>query len=693
MTIATWIVRWNEAAAHWSVAIWRSCWQGGLFALLAWLICRRLRRIPAAACYGLWWLVCLKLVVGMCPLFLPLPLLPAMSQPPPVAETSPVVALPLAATLASPTPPAQPHVPIRWTAGTRPVLSNVAWLMAGWLIVTGTLLGLSIVSLRRLLKLVRQAKPLSDPALLLIAQEAATAMALRRMPRILVTPADAGILTLGVWRPVVLLSQQSLTCCSSSELRLVLGHEFAHIRRRDAWTGLLPHLMQILFWFHPLAWLACREIDLAREAACDEQTLSALQVRSELYGRLLLKLGGRHTSWSSLCTPGVSSRFRMMQRRLAMLQQIRERSPRRQGGHQIALVCLIGAAIAAPWSLVHAQHPEPNTSMPNTSIEAPPTHAERGVDAARAYRQQDAAGNGQNGNTNIAATLVRQPAHTVSQSTTPDKTAAFAANRNILVPDPQKQIGETTIIVPSENRTVTANKASNAATPTLVTAAGRRATITRRAVPAQLDSEQRAEMRLVTINAKKTLLLAVVDELMKQAHVNYTLDSQLQNAPIGAIRLTKVPFRTALDIILKASGAGATYQVEGGVYMIVTRVESPSSSSEPVQNNRVSGAGQAASTSEPDVSITHGNMPDEPHVKLSVQNCDLATTLSLMFTRANIQYTLDPAVRNVTVTANIDQPLRIALETLLRAGGNHLTYRVENDIYAIIPKTKGDGTE
>ena len=38
--------------------------------------------------------------------------------------------------------------------------------MGGWLMATGALVGLSSISVRRLLRLVRQAEPLSDPALL-----------------------------------------------------------------------------------------------------------------------------------------------------------------------------------------------------------------------------------------------------------------------------------------------------------------------------------------------------------------------------------------------------------------------------------------------------------------------------------------------------------------------------------------------
>jgi hypothetical protein len=98
MSGAIWISRWDEVAMIWSVAMWRSCWQGGLFALVVWIGCRLWRRVPAAISYALWWLVCLKLVVGLCPLFLTLPLLQPAPQILPVAA-APQVAPPRAASL------------------------------------------------------------------------------------------------------------------------------------------------------------------------------------------------------------------------------------------------------------------------------------------------------------------------------------------------------------------------------------------------------------------------------------------------------------------------------------------------------------------------------------------------------------------------------------------------------------------
>jgi len=79
-----------------------------------------------------------------------------------------------------------------------------------------------------------------------------------------------------------------------------------------------------------------------------------------------------------------------------------------------------------------------------------------------------------------------------------------------------------------------------------------------------------------------------------------------------------------------------------------------------------------------------------PNVRLQLENADLYTALKLLFAQTKSQYTLDPALRGVFVTVSIRQPFRNALETLLRAGsqGQQLTYKLENDVYSIVPKAE-----
>lgn len=366
MSGASWIVRWNEMAVPWGAAMWRSCWQGALAATVLWLVCRRIKRIPPGLTYALWWMVCARMLVGLSPALLPLPIMPPVA---PVSESparhyegpSPVRGVLPAPTLPSSNAEELP-------AARDVTLSPLAWLMGGWLATAVVLVILSTGSMERLRRLIQRAVPLSEPQLLEHAQAAAAKSGLRAMPRLLVTQADVSVLTAGGLRPVVLLSQHTLDCCDAAEIELVLAHEFIHIKRGDSWMGLLPYIVRILFWFHPMAWAACRELSASREAACDERTILALQAHADRYGRLLLKLGVSQYSWFSLCAPGVSSHYRTLHRRLLMLEQI-QGSPRLMRGRVVLAACLVGAAVVTPWSIVRAQKPDP--SQPSSGGVAP----------------------------------------------------------------------------------------------------------------------------------------------------------------------------------------------------------------------------------------------------------------------------------------------------------------------------------
>jgi hypothetical protein len=84
----------------------------------------------------------------------------------------------------------------------------------------------------------------------------------------------ASPLTLGLLRPVILLPRGRRSW-SAEQRALILGHELAHVRRRDFLAGLVAELAVCLCWFHPLVrWLAGR-LRLEQEYAADAWVASA----------------------------------------------------------------------------------------------------------------------------------------------------------------------------------------------------------------------------------------------------------------------------------------------------------------------------------------------------------------------------------------------------------------------------------
>jgi Zn-dependent protease with chaperone function len=86
---------------------------------------------------------------------------------------------------------------------------------------------------------------------------------LREAPRVLLYPRGAYVGTLGLRRPLVVISRSLLRVLDDDELEAVLSHEVAHVRQRDYllnWVGLVARPM--LFYLPPwaVAWPVLAEV-------------------------------------------------------------------------------------------------------------------------------------------------------------------------------------------------------------------------------------------------------------------------------------------------------------------------------------------------------------------------------------------------------------------------------------------------
>ncbi|HEX4960895.1 MAG TPA: M56 family metallopeptidase [Thermoanaerobaculia bacterium] len=98
-----------------------------------------------------------------------------------------------------------------------------------------------------------------------------------------------GPVTLGALRPAILLPPRFLDDASPDEALSALGHEMAHVRRRDYAANLLCEALLLPVAFHPVVRLVRRRLAETREMACDEAVLETLLGRRS-YARSLLSL-------------------------------------------------------------------------------------------------------------------------------------------------------------------------------------------------------------------------------------------------------------------------------------------------------------------------------------------------------------------------------------------------------------------
>jgi beta-lactamase regulating signal transducer with metallopeptidase domain len=205
---------------------------------------------------------------------------PSISAAPATADSSPVAALSSVEIGAVTAITGSPH---------RPLLPDVLpWLVGAWLFGV-TLLSLRLAGGFMLLehKRRKQSGALS-PRILAICEELQLKLGLHRAIRYLQCDWLQAPAVIGWVRPVVFLPVAALTGLSELQLRAVITHELAHIRRRDAYVNLFQILAETLLFYHPAVWWLNKRIRAERELCCDEIAVSLSGSRLEYAQALTL---------------------------------------------------------------------------------------------------------------------------------------------------------------------------------------------------------------------------------------------------------------------------------------------------------------------------------------------------------------------------------------------------------------------
>src|SRR5262249_41113895 len=111
-----------------------------------------------------------------------------------------------------------------------------------------------VVQYRRVRALRHACTPLEDRRSAELLQELAGRLGLLRVPKLVTGAVGAPLLT-GVLHPLLVLPPHLAESAAESELRLVVAHELAHLKRRDLVWGWLVAVVDAVCFFHPLLWL------------------------------------------------------------------------------------------------------------------------------------------------------------------------------------------------------------------------------------------------------------------------------------------------------------------------------------------------------------------------------------------------------------------------------------------------------
>jgi beta-lactamase regulating signal transducer with metallopeptidase domain len=307
-----------EEAFRWLL---ETTWQGavtvGIILLAQFLLRNRLSR---AWRHGLWFLLVARLLMPTTPRsalsifnlakWPPPKPTAALAGPAPVWHVNPAAQLPVApAEVQGTQPPGMPAIrpetifephatislPLPQAAAAKPAVikSISASAVAAWIWAVGAIglmLRFLILNERFRRRLGRHAQ-VSDAPLTQIFKECLESLQVRQRVKLIETEEVDSPAVYGLWRKQVLLPDSLREQLSTHELRHVLLHELAHVKRRDPELNWLLAALQIIHWFNPVLWYAFARMRADRELATDDLALAHTHQQDRTsYGETILKV-------------------------------------------------------------------------------------------------------------------------------------------------------------------------------------------------------------------------------------------------------------------------------------------------------------------------------------------------------------------------------------------------------------------
>ena len=185
---------------------------------------------------------------------------------------------PRVATLLTPLALGPSSVPAAIGLAPAPVVTWHAALLVGYVAVAGLLAARALVRRVRLSRALDAARPVSSID----------------VPHAVVRHPVLGPMVEGLLAPRIVVPDALLDEASRPALMLVLRHEIAHLRRRDAWLSAAMQVLLVAAWPVLPLWITAGRVRHLVELACDEDALAdADAAQRRRYGHALLEIAER----------------------------------------------------------------------------------------------------------------------------------------------------------------------------------------------------------------------------------------------------------------------------------------------------------------------------------------------------------------------------------------------------------------
>jgi len=173
-----------------------------------------------------------------------------------------------------------------------------AWQTTAFLVWIAAVLGIAawlmyrVIAMRRLVAQARDANGFMQDTLRFCCKSLGVTRDIRFKVSVKITKP----IVWGLFKPVIVIPHDLAPTHGARHLRAVLFHEISHVKRGDLWANFFQTILQVLYFFNPLLWIANWMIRRVREHATNQAVMDTI---------------GRNTPWYSETLADVSSlRFR-----------------------------------------------------------------------------------------------------------------------------------------------------------------------------------------------------------------------------------------------------------------------------------------------------------------------------------------------------------------------------------------------
>jgi bla regulator protein BlaR1 len=161
-------------------------------------------------------------------------------------------------------------------------------------------------------------KPLKNEKIENIYNKILSDMYIGKKPLLGISDKVTSPITLGIFKPYIILPSDTIHEFSNDEIKYILLHELTHYKNKDILINYIVCLFQVLYWFNPITWFLFKELKTDMEIACDIDVLKILNESNYIdYGKTIINFASKISELPTLSTSsGISGSKQQIKKRI-----------------------------------------------------------------------------------------------------------------------------------------------------------------------------------------------------------------------------------------------------------------------------------------------------------------------------------------------------------------------------------------